>query len=173
MKCKRLLMAGVLFPAVLFFGCQLPLSNRGAGAGAVARSVTTDAELSPAYYVVYAEGPDGAVFTETGPAARIRFTATVAGDWTVTAEGYDSADGLILSGQKTVSLANGQTKTVRVAAKPISGEGSFDLTVLWDAQQHPSVEVQTKFTLKGGTVVPLNLEQSDGTILCSKRVNRF
>jgi hypothetical protein len=164
MKRKRLLMEGVLVLAALLFGCQIPPSNAAKGAdGMSARSMATDADLAPAYYLMRAEGPEGIVFSETGPVARIRFTATVAGDWTVTAGGYNSLDELILSGQKTLALASGQTKTVRVTAKPISGEGTFDLTVLWDAHQHPSAEVQTKFTLKGGMVLPLNLELSDGT----------
>jgi hypothetical protein len=156
--------------------CQLALSEPAAadaspqGAGLVelavddlpARGLTSDADMTAVYYVFTATGPEGATFTATTSNPQVKMTVQIGGDWTVTAEAFNSDDALIARGVKTVAIVAGQPKSVKIAVKPITGEGALAVNMEWDGDKYPSASATARLNLQGGTVLDLAVTSGIG-----------
>ncbi len=128
-----------------------------------ARAIVSDADITPVYYLFTATGPEGALFSATTPEPQVKIEAQVSGDWTVAAEAFNAADVLIARGQKTVAIVSGRSRTVAIVVKPIAGEGTLALNMIWDADKFPSAYVQARLNLHGGSVINLAVSAASGT----------
>jgi hypothetical protein len=92
-------------------------------------------------YIVTGMGANGAFFQAETTGTSTMIENLVPGDWVVTAEAKDK-DGILLGrGSSRTSVDSRQNNSVEVTLCHVSGYGTLEITVLWDAEDaaEPSV----------------------------------
>lgn len=132
----------------------------GRGVGASTWQPSSD-DRTPESYKITGAGPAGTSFEVTvndGQAANV--PALLAGNWQVTVDGFNGANGegaRVATGVATASVSAGAVKSLTVNVGPTTGEGTFDVTIDWsDARRsfaNASSDVTASGSLRQGTEV--------------------
>lgn len=101
-------------------------------AGMATKTIYPLLDMNIAYYDVYGDGPDSAAFSRLGiPGPLLVGSSLAAGEWTVTADAFNSEDILIGDGNVVVLITGGQTTQAEVPIDPLQGTGSLAVSISW------------------------------------------
>lgn len=145
MKRKRLLASGIL--VILLAACSLPFERGGAALsislqadGSLAnppplksaRTILPDTGIIVSKWTIDGNGPSGRSFSLTDvEGTDHEIPALAPGVWTVGAKGYDATGALIVqSSLKTVTLTAAGSSSLTLTCGPITGAGTFGLSLM-------------------------------------------
>ncbi|RKX76292.1 MAG: hypothetical protein DRP87_12315 [Spirochaetes bacterium] len=127
-----------LFIALCFLGCNaivgleksslvLFLSTQEG----VVRTITPEADLSVSYYEIEGDGPErrGFSFQTNEQIAEIK--GLKAGNWKITARGYNSGKTPVFQGEKEVVLKYRERADIHMILYPVEGKGELEISVNW------------------------------------------
>jgi hypothetical protein len=136
----------------LLFSCLPPtpavvdgaLTVNFSAAGVVNRTILPDVDMNVAAYTVTGAGPNEATFQVNTAQTSVTLNGLAFGDWTVTVEALNAAGIVIGSGTDVTTVHTGESSTVDITVTPLSGFGSLDLTVTWNAGDTdiPSIDAE-------------------------------
>ena len=165
----------------LVFACENSLSvqsNNSSDTGGL--SVTVDGsmgrsilptDMTISNYRITGSGPRGAVLTaQESTTGSFTVSSLITGEWTITVEGYDGANKLLVSGSSSVTIKSGETSTVSIILTPAAGgKGNVELSVIWTGVTDRTIETITgSLTPENGAAIPLTFSINGSTATCVK-----
>ena len=191
MKPKSLI--AILISVIIISSCSLIDQNNGALEisvvdGLSAQTLLPAISMDIAAYDIYGSGPDGESFEELDYTNQSLTVPSLAfGSWTVTINGKNADGTIIGTGFGTTVVHTNDTSTVSVTVIPLSGIGTLDVTVNWNAEDTdiPSIDSEllapsgasrslTPFTISGenqGTSVTDDVETGYHTLIIKLQDN--
>jgi hypothetical protein len=159
---KKVINIACLFILLLIiFGCPQETttgSMRIILAELKGRTIQPDLDMVPETYVVKGEGPAGESFTVTSYGSEVMVNDLITGMWTITVEGFNEDDILILRGEDHAIVEPAKTTTVTVVIPPLTGNGTLDLTAQWDSNGIESPSIMAELIPYEGNPEPLDFE---------------
>ena len=114
-------------------------------------------------YDIHGAGPGTASFVEldfTGTSFTI--ASLVFGEWTITVNGRNADGTIIGSGTATATVHTNQLTEVAVTVTPLSGTGTLDLTVDWNADDTDIPSIDAELIPPVGQSLPLGFTITGG-----------
>ena len=117
-----------------------------------------------AYHSVSGAGPDGATFSEPHVTGTVLVENNLmAGAWTVAADAYNADDVRIGHGEESVAILPAQIAQVEILVRPLAGDGTLDVTVLWAPGSIADPSVSATLTEADGTSHPIAFTTGTGS----------
>lgn len=103
-------------------------------------------EITSYDIIGYGPGEDDEISALGMTASNKLFTGIPFGNWNITVYGKNTDGTIIGSGEASVMVHTGETSQVGVTVVPLTGEGSFDISVLWNSgdTEMPAIEARLK-----------------------------
>ena len=168
MKTRVFRASGLAFVIIaLLLGCPMPTTPPGAGGSGGSLTIQVGnhinsqtllpaISMNPVSYTVSGTGPSGATFSQTTTGASVTVNSLAFGSWSIVVNAMNADGTLIGSGNAGASVHTGQTTTVAISVVPLTGNGSLNLTVSWNASQVETPSIVASLTPPVGPATPLS-----------------
>lgn len=169
----------VLAVVVLLAGCEILLGDLFEEEGSLVvtlrdegvetMTITPDIEMLIASYDISGSGPDSDTFLESGVTTTTFVKNNLkVGAWTITVEAKNASGDIIAEGTGIASIQDGQTTTIDITVEPVDGNGTFEFTLEWPADQIDVPSVNATLTELDGMPVTCTFSISGESATCSE-----
>ena len=132
-----------------------------------AKNLLPPIDMNVATYDVSGTGPSSATFSQQNVTTPLTVNSLVAGSWSITVNGKNSAGTVIGTGTTSVTVVAGQTANASVTVSPLNGNGDLSLSVSWLTGLVAAPSVSGTLTLVGGSASNINFALAGNSLSAS------
>jgi len=167
---KFFVMLSVVILTTFFIGCFSNAPDKTGTTGSIVINFSQDiamllapgTDMQVAGYDILGTGPNGASFSKTITGGTGEIQNLVFGSWNIDVMAKNAAGTVIYQGQGSTTVHAGQTSNLTVTVRPVSGTGSLNLTVNWNAGDTENPSVVAQLLPSSGAPINLTFQVTNG-----------